>query len=97
MTQYIVTIKKPRHVEHDPKNKITGSCGFCRRCTDLTGQHHSFLVEADSEQTIRDTLTDIHITRIESVDSVLKIGSVKEEPDADDSTARLRALSYAHS
>lgn len=96
MSKFIVTIKKPKHADHDPKNKVTGICGFSRNCTDVTGQHHSFLVEANSEQDIRDTLTDVHITRIESVDSTLKIGSPKEDTYTDDSTARLRALSYDH-
>lgn len=63
MTLYIVTIKQ-RNIGHDPSNKKTGECLTSRECTDSTGHHHSYLVEADSIKAIIED-TKVHITRIE--------------------------------
>jgi hypothetical protein len=66
---YIVTIKLPRNKDHDPKNKKTGKCQVSDYCTDVTGQHHSYLETVQSEAEILANLAEqgIHVTRIEQV------------------------------
>jgi hypothetical protein len=45
----IVTVKLPKNPAHDPKHKRTGICPVSSRlCTDVTGEHHSILVEGSS-------------------------------------------------
>ena len=62
---WIVTIKLPRHPDHDPHNKISGDCPVHgATCTDLTGQHHSFLIR-DTDLWKLDTIENLHVTRIE--------------------------------
>lgn len=61
----IITVKLPRNPNHDPRNKQTGGCKYSRNCTDVTGEHHSFLgtqVDVDSLKA-----EGVHITRVESV------------------------------
>jgi hypothetical protein len=69
METYIVTVKLERHSDHDPANKQTGECPVSSRCTDVTGQHHSFLTQGLNEKYIRERLeaepNPIHVTRIE--------------------------------
>jgi len=69
--QYIVTIKVPNDKDHDPKNKQTGNCIVSSKCTDKTGAHHSYLVEAPSIDEIKGKLVNKHITRIEKVEGRL--------------------------
>lgn len=70
MSFYAVTVKIPKNPEHDPRNKREGWCpvdgGFC---SDVTGEHHTLLVEAPNPSLARAALSqDIeHITRIELV------------------------------
>jgi hypothetical protein len=66
---YIVTIKLPRNPAHDPRAKRGGECLASALCTDVTGEHHSVLVDAVD---IADALAQIerarprtHITRVE--------------------------------
>jgi hypothetical protein len=60
---WIVTVKLPKNPEHDPRTKRTAPCPFSDECTDVTGEHHSFLTGADGiEQLKRD---GVHITRTE--------------------------------
>lgn len=61
--QYIVTIKLPRNKEHDPQNKKTGQCIFSAGCTDVTGEHHSTLVDDEGLASIK--ASTMHVTRIE--------------------------------
>lgn len=62
---WIVTIKLPRHPNHDPRNKISGECPVHgATCTDLTGQHHSFLIR-DTDLWKLDTIENLHVTRVE--------------------------------
>ncbi len=65
---YIVTIKLPRRTEHDPRNKVTGPCPVNPHstCTDVTGEHHSVLLETEEQvQELRGTY--LHITRVEKL------------------------------
>ena len=66
---FIVTVKTARNPHHNPHNKKTGQCGFSKLCTDVTGEHHNFLVVAPSIKEVRKIVTKkygkIHITRIE--------------------------------
>jgi len=61
---YVVTVKLPRNPAHDPKNKQVGACVVSKHCTDVTGQHHSFIAETDEDLELARALFD-HITRVE--------------------------------
>ena len=67
--RYLVTIKLPRNPEHNPVDKLTGPCVASPHCTDMTGQHHTLLIEAaDDGDAVRQASTlGLHITRIERV------------------------------
>jgi len=77
MKRYIVTVRLPRNPEHDPKNKKPGVCpltpGVGRyemlwiSCTDVTGEHHSYIEEAESmaEAEAQARIKHHHVTRIE--------------------------------
>lgn len=74
MTDYIVTVKMPKHPLHDPTNKISGPCPIDSKgfCTDVTGAHHSTLVRNSSAtiEQVRAKFQEkgVHVTRIEAVD-----------------------------
>ena len=63
----IVTVKFARDPNHDPSNKVTGICPADENavCTDVTGQHHSYLATDEEIEALRKD--GVHITRIESV------------------------------
>ena len=66
---YIVTIKLPRNPNHDPHNKVTGTCPASldgETCTDVTGEHHSLLVR-DQEAMDVWLNSGVHVTRVEQV------------------------------
>ena len=75
--RYLVTVKLARNPEHDPHNKITGKCPVDpwgwgmdkdRICTDVTGQHHTFLAEGASVDDVYQMYARRHlITRIEEI------------------------------
>lgn len=49
MTVYIVTIKLSKMKCHNPKTKVAGICRHGKgQCTDITGEHHSFLHVEDT-------------------------------------------------
>lgn len=51
MEQWIVTIRMlKRNPDHDPRNKKAGPCLVSDHCTDVTGEHHSFLFEGTEEE-----------------------------------------------
>jgi hypothetical protein len=55
MDMFIVTVRMlQKNPEHDPRGKKTGPCPVSGHCTDVTGEHHSFLLEADDEEAARD-------------------------------------------
>lgn len=72
---YIVTIKLPKNPSHDPHDKQIGSCPADHyaqglTCTDVTGEHHSFLVEAIDAHTARSVAVrhgSTHVTRVEAL------------------------------
>lgn len=67
MPQFLVTVKLPRKPEHDPFNKQTGECPVSGRfCSDITGQHHTVLIEAIGSREAAEQVGH-HITRIEEV------------------------------
>jgi hypothetical protein len=68
---YAVTIKLSRNPKHDPRNKKIGTCpAMGGECTDITGEHHTYVVHAKSTEDAYDTARIAgfdHVTRIESV------------------------------
>jgi hypothetical protein len=69
---FLVTVKLPRGHKgpHDPKRKVEGQCpaatGWDAICTDVTGEHHTILVRADSVDEARAWFPrETHITRVE--------------------------------
>jgi len=83
MTQAIVTIKAPRKASHDPHNKKTGKC-LCSgngSCTDVTGQHHSFLAQGVSLENIERAARKkfAHVTRVEEVTHAQMLVTTPEE------------------
>lgn len=72
---FIVTIRRGRNPNHDPHNKVTGSCPLedVGACTDQTGEHHSYLVTdwRSSASELVDKLRQegIRVTRVEEIAS----------------------------
>lgn len=62
---YLVTVKLPKNPAHNPRAKVTGQCPFSDECTDVTGEHHSFLTGADGLAALREEGT--HVTRVERI------------------------------
>lgn len=64
----IVTIKLPRNPKHNPLNKQTGICpvsGWI--CTDITGEHHSYLETGDDiTEIMQKAQKRGHVTRVEA-------------------------------
>lgn len=70
MKTFIVTIKLAKNPRHDPRNKLTGQCAVSDHCTDVTGEHHSYLTTGESLEAVRESAKDggwTHVTRIEEV------------------------------
>lgn len=68
--RYLVTIKLPKNPNHNPHDKKTGPCPvFGGTCTDMTGEHHTGLVETyETLAEVHDTWRlRFHVTRIEIV------------------------------
>ena len=64
----LVTVKLPRNPNHDPHNKKSGPCPVSGLpCTDVTGQHHTYLAEGSSIDAIVNEAKRkwVHITRLE--------------------------------
>lgn len=66
----IVTVRLPRNPKHNPMNKHKGWCplsSIYQLCTDITGEHHSYIQEGQDEEDIRKRAEEkyIHVTRIE--------------------------------
>ena len=68
--QAIVTIKLPKNPHHNPQQKKIGKCpANGKLCNDITGEHHSFLMEGEN---IGDIIKEVkkkfsHVTRVEEV------------------------------
>ncbi len=69
MNTFIVTYKLDKNPDHDPANKVTGRCPLTGlTCTDVTGEHHTRLVESpETAEQLADRLRHEgnHITRVE--------------------------------
>ena len=66
----IVTIKLKRNPNHNPHNKKTGKCPVTnKKCTDVTGQHHSYIETGNSLKEIEIKAKNKwgHVTRIEEI------------------------------
>lgn len=67
---FIVTVKHDPIKGHDPQNKHTGHCPVAEVCTDVTGAHHSVLVQADDTTDARVVARrhgHSHVTRVETI------------------------------
>jgi len=67
----IVTVKLTRNIHHDPTHKVKGECPLTGNvCTDITGQHHSYIEEGPNlEYIILKAMGKYsHITRIEIIE-----------------------------
>jgi len=68
----IVTVKIKKDVEHNPHNKLSGRCPVNEMaCTDITGEHHSMIIEGKTLPEIRNKVKKKgynHITRIEVIE-----------------------------
>lgn len=66
----IVTVKFPQNPNHDPRRKKVGRCPVSKLCTDVTGSHHSLIMEGatveDIEQKARERFG--HVTRVEVIE-----------------------------
>lgn len=68
----LITIKLARNSSHDPQNKQKGPCPINPNslCSDVTGQHHTFILKTTTERLvdqIEQLTKTYHITRIEQV------------------------------
>ena len=76
----IVTVRTRQVKEH--KEKIEGLCPIDgdHYCSDIEGEHHSFIIKAESKKQIVDTMKGLgyHITRIEIVNPkwLIKVSNV---------------------
>lgn len=70
---YVVTVKYPKQPGHDPKNKRTGECPVSSACTDVAGEHHSFLVTTDDLDRVLSNYE--HVTRVEEVETRLDMAA----------------------
>ena len=67
----IVTIKLKRNPNHNPKDKKKGECPITNNeCTDITGEHHSYIEIGNSLKEIEMKAKNkhSHITRIEVIE-----------------------------
>jgi hypothetical protein len=72
---YIVTIRMlKKNPDHDPSNKESGRCVVSGYCTDVTGEHHSFLMAGvEDEEEVRELVRKYgqahgyRLTRLEEV------------------------------
>jgi len=76
----IVTIKLLKNNNHNPKDKKSGKCGLHlasnSECTDVTGEHHSCVMEGDSIKEIKERAKILgHVTRIEQIHNVIILES----------------------
>ena len=67
----IITIKLKRNSNHNPKDKKKGKCPIINNefCSDITGEHHSYIETGNSLKEIESKAKNkySHITRIELI------------------------------
>lgn len=71
-TLFAVTVRLKKNPAHDPRNKKSGSCPVSGQpCTDITGEHHTFLLASDrpipAEAVVEIYGGIYHVTRVEEV------------------------------
>lgn len=83
---FIVTVKLPKDLTHNPRNKVKGRCRMYQNiaCNDRTGEHHSILVESRAEVStdrIQSMFTEkgYHVTRVERVEGVVQMIDIINE------------------
>ncbi|AXH66272.1 hypothetical protein SEA_SATIS_111 [Streptomyces phage Satis] len=75
---FLVTVKLAKNPGHNPREKKTGPCPVNGKpCTDVTGEHHTFLVDLDGHtlhgremdaEGVREFYAGTyHVTRVETV------------------------------
>jgi hypothetical protein len=71
MSFFLVTVRLPKNPEHNPRDKKTGPCPVNGKpCTDVTGEHHTFLADLTVNEAgdVRAVYEGIyHVTRVETV------------------------------
>lgn len=75
MINYIVTVRMlKKNPAHNPQAKVTGDCPVTGRpCTDVTGEHHSFLrIGMYDEAEVRESIATVgkgiyRLTRLEEI------------------------------
>lgn len=71
MAKFLVTVRLGKNPDHNPRDKKTGPCPVNGKpCTDVTGEHHTFLADlaatgADDVRLIYEGIH--HVTRVETV------------------------------
>lgn len=69
--KFLVTVRLAKNPVHNPREKKTGPCPVNGKpCTDVTGEHHTFLVDLDGEDAegVREIYDGLyHVTRVETV------------------------------
>lgn len=80
MKTFLVTVRIAKHLGHDPKNKVTGTCPVDQRtwCDDVTGEHHTLLhTTRDDNSTVESVRAEYarewHVTRVEDVTATLHV------------------------
>jgi hypothetical protein len=74
----IVTVKLQRNPKHNPANKVEGECPLSKQlgvsiyCSDVTGEHHSYIEEGKTIAEIEDKAKRKfgHVTRIEILEEI---------------------------
>jgi hypothetical protein len=83
MNSYIVTVRIAKNPAHDPRNKLSGMCPIDQtRCTDTTGEHHSFLHDSifEPEEIVSFwTRNGFHVTRVEQATRLIVDGENRPE------------------
>lgn len=77
--KYLVTVKLKKGIYHNPKSKLTGHCLFDALCTDVTGQHHTFVVVGSPEEFLKieeKIRAQFHVTRVEMCPVEIDINNV---------------------
>lgn len=75
---FLVTVRLPKNPEHNPRDKKIGPCPVNGKpCTDVTGEHHTFLADLDGHtlhgedvdaEGVREIYQGLyHVTRVETV------------------------------
>lgn len=82
---YLVTIKVPKDVNHNPRAKVTGPCPATgAACTDTTGEHHTVAVwtNASLEYVAAESRRRYgHVTRVEAIFNTIVITDPQDDEE----------------